>query len=41
MIRLSLSWFISAGTHLRKVAQLEVSQTPGRFTGEVQEDMLD
>ena len=24
MIRLSLSWFISAGTHLRKVAQLEV-----------------
>ena len=40
MIRLSLSGFISAGTHLRKVAQLEVSQTPGRFTDDVQEDML-
>ena len=35
MIRLSLSWFISGGTHLGKVAQLE-TQTPG----EVQEDML-
>ena len=40
MIRLSLSGYISAGTHLRKVAQLEVSETPGRFTEEVQEDML-
>ena len=40
MIRLSLSSFISAGTHLRRLAQLEASQTPGRFTAEVQEDML-
>ena len=40
MIRLSLSSFISAGTHLRKFAQLETSNTPGRFTAEVQEDAL-
>lgn len=40
MIRLSLSGFISAGTHLRRFAQLEPSQTPGRFTAEVQEDAL-
>ena len=40
MIRLSLSGFISAGTHLRRVAQLDTSQTAGRLTDEVQQDLL-
>ena len=40
MIRLSLSIFISAGTHLRRLAQLDTSDTPGRLTDEVQEDLL-
>ena len=40
MIRLSLSSFISAGTHLRKFAQLETSDTPGTYTDGVKEDSL-
>ena len=40
MIRLSLSSFISAGTHLRKFAQLDASDAPGQFNADVQEDTL-
>ena len=40
MIRLSLTSFISAGTHLRRLAQVEPSDTPGRFTVDLQDDLL-
>ena len=40
LIRLSLSGFISAGTHLRRLAQLDTSETAGKLTDEVQQDLL-
>merc|ERR1719397_1379375 len=40
MIRLSLTSFISSGTHLHRLAQIEASDTPGRLTPELQDDLL-
>ena len=40
MIRLSLSGFISSGTHLRRFAQLDTTDNPGTFTDVVKEDVL-
>ena len=40
MIRLSLSGFISSGTHLRRFAQMDTADNPGTFTDDVKEDVL-
>merc|ERR1740131_899310 len=40
MVRLSLSGFISSGTHLRRFSQMDTADNPGTFTDDVKEDVL-